>query len=99
MENHADIAWGGKMMVEFEKVRVWNVMSVDCVSVQSNIRLELMSKAMFNTRIGPVKFLVVFNPNAITSPLVKMFLLMSFRYGPGWGGNLNMETRIATTCE
>jgi hypothetical protein len=52
------------MMADVEKVRIWKVMILDCVSVQSNIRLELMSKAMFNTRSGPVRILAVFNPNA-----------------------------------
>jgi len=52
------------MMADVEKVRVWKVMIVDCVNVQSNIRLELMSKTMFNTRIGPVRILVLFHPNA-----------------------------------
>jgi len=64
MKDHAGITRDGKMMADVEKVRVWKVMTVDCVSVQSNIRWELMSKTMFNTRISPVRILVVFHPNA-----------------------------------
>jgi hypothetical protein len=78
MKGHADITWDGKMMADVEKVRVWKVMIVDWVSVQSNIHLELMSNAVFNTRIGAVRIFIVFHLNAITSPLFKMFLLMSF---------------------
>jgi hypothetical protein len=62
--NPADITYDGKMMADVENVRVWKVMIVDCVNVQSNIRLELMSKTMFNTTIGPVRILVLFHPNA-----------------------------------
>jgi hypothetical protein len=40
------------MMADVEKVRVWKVMFVDCVSVQSNIRQELMSKLVFNMRMA-----------------------------------------------
>jgi len=58
-----------------------------------------MIKAMFSTRIGPVRIFVVFQPNAITPPLFKMFLLMSFLCGPGWGGNVNMGAWIAVKCE
>jgi hypothetical protein len=64
------------MIADIEKVRVWKVMIVDCFSVQSSIRQDLMSKAMFNARIGPVRILVVFhlkaNPNVAigqTAPL------------------------------
>jgi hypothetical protein len=53
MKVQADIyTWDEKMMADVEKVRVWKVMFVDCVSVQSNIRQELMSKLMFNTRMA-----------------------------------------------
>jgi len=33
MKDHADITWDGKMMADVEKIRVWKVMIVDCVSV------------------------------------------------------------------
>jgi hypothetical protein len=72
------------MMADVENIRVWKAMIVDCVNVQSNIRLELMSKAMFNTRIGPVTILVVFHPNANPSVAigqnvpVNVFLIRSW---------------------
>jgi hypothetical protein len=84
MKYHAVITWDVKMMADVEKVRVWKVMIVDCVSVQSKIRLELMSKAMFNTRIGPVRILFVFHPNANPSVAfgqnvpVNVFLILSW---------------------
>jgi hypothetical protein len=64
MKDYADITWGGKMVADVVKARVWVVMTVDCFSVQSNILLELMSKVMFSTRIGPVMILDVFHLNA-----------------------------------
>jgi hypothetical protein len=79
MKDHADITWGGKMVADVVKARVWMVMIVDCFSVQSNIRLELMYKVTFNTRFDPVRILVLFHLNATQmSPLVNMFLLMFF---------------------
>jgi len=78
MKGHAGITWDGKMMADVEKVSLEGGESGPC---QRTIQYSsgLMSKTMFNTRISPVRILVVFYPNANpTVAIGKLSLLMSF---------------------